>query len=180
MSKSEIIEEWRDITGYEGLYQVSNLGRVRSLDRYVNSGYNTKRFSKGKILSFLLQKNGYAKVMLSKENTVKNADLHRLVAETFIANPNNKTTVNHKDGNKENNKIDNLEWATQKENNNHAAANGLNLFLKKLSVDQIKKMRKEYIPYSRKFGAVALSKKYNCSINTARLIVEGKRYKSIK
>lgn len=70
MSESEIIEEWRDITGYEGLYQVSNLGRVRSLDRYVNSGYNTKRFSKGKILSFLLQKNGYAKVMLSKENTV--------------------------------------------------------------------------------------------------------------
>lgn len=104
-------ETWKDIKGYEGLYQISNLGDV-------------KRISSGKILK-PYSHNGYIRVALSKDNTPKHMDIHRLIAQAFIPNPENKPEINHKDGNKENNSIQNLEWCTRKENMSHAKKMGL-------------------------------------------------------
>lgn len=104
------MEEWRDIQGYEGLYQVSNNGRVRSLAR--NS-------TKGKILCQAV-KRGYSHVCLSKDNKKKHFAVHRLVALAFIPNPSKKPEVNHIDGNRSNNNIANLEWVTRAENELHA------------------------------------------------------------
>lgn len=108
-------EIWKDIKDYEGLYQVSNYGRVRSLDRCDNMG----RFMDGHILSIGDNGNGYKHVGLSKNGLQKTEYVHRLVAKSFIPNPNNLPQVNHKDENPNNNCVDNLEWCTNKYNNNY-------------------------------------------------------------
>lgn len=113
-------EIWKDVKGFEGLYQVSNMGNVKSLGRKV---YNY--FQKERILQ-PAKINGYLRVALFKDSHCKNYLVHRLVAEHFITNPDNKPQINHKDGNKENNVWTNLEWNTSKENNMHAFKNGLN------------------------------------------------------
>jgi len=109
-------EIWKDVNGYEGLYQVSNLGRVESLQRDVNL-----------ILKPRLRRDGYLIVSLSKNGKVKSKPIHRLVATAFIPNPDNKKTVNHKDGNKLNNHVTNLEWNTSSENNKHAYNIGIKI-----------------------------------------------------
>ncbi|MCI8618344.1 MAG: hypothetical protein HFJ60_08980 [Clostridia bacterium] len=102
-------EIWKDIEGYERGYQVSNLGRVRSF-KYKNE----------KILKFNYDKQGYLLVHLCLNGVRRCKKVHRLVAQAFIENKNNKTYVNHKDGNKQNNNSNNLEWVTPSENNIHA------------------------------------------------------------
>lgn len=116
------MEIWKDIKGYEELYQVSNLGRVKSLDHYIKQRNNSKKLYKGQMIKPQLnhQEQGYFIVGLSKNNKRKCYYIHRLVAEHFIENPKNKPEVNHKDGNKLNNRIDNLEWATREEQMTHA------------------------------------------------------------
>ena len=109
-------EIWKDAKGYEGFYQVSNLGRVKSVGH--KSGI---RIMKGRKLH-----SGYLLMDLWKDGHKSYVLVHRLVAETFIPNPFGKTTVNHKDGNKLNNSIYNLEWNTLSENIRHAFTNGLN------------------------------------------------------
>lgn len=117
-------EIWKDIKGYEKLYQISNLGRVRSLNHIASKGVKDIMY-KGKILKpFLDGKKNYLQVCLSKNNQKKKFLIHRLVAETFIDNFEHKREVNHKDGNKQNNCVDNLEWVTSKENKKHAWENG--------------------------------------------------------
>lgn len=106
-------EIWRDIKDYEGMYQVSNLGRVKCLDRIDSAG--RKRY--GRILK-LWNSRGYLQVGLSINSKGKKFSVHRLVAQAFIKNPNNKLEVNHKDEDKTNNRVDNLEWVTSKENSN--------------------------------------------------------------
>lgn len=119
-----------DISGYEGLYQVSNLGRIKRLDKILtindykkNRIYNRKE--KGAIIKPFLDNNGYLTVTLSKEGKCNSRKIHRLVAEMFISNPKKLPQVNHKDGNKYNNKVENLEWCSCKENILHAWKNGL-------------------------------------------------------
>ena len=116
-------EIWRDIKGYEGLYQVSNLGRVRSLDRFISQKNNSgpyKRLIKGKLLKNGKNSQKYLLVVLSKPNNKpKVIHIHRLVAEAFIPNPENLPCVNHKDEDKQNNMVENLEWCTYKYNNNY-------------------------------------------------------------
>ena len=120
------MEIWKSIKGYEGLYEVSNLGNVRSVDRTVNTALNHgTRIVKGKIIKPILTNKGYFQVCLSKECKLKYASIHRLVAEAFIDNPENLPVVNHKDGNKLNNRVDNLEWCTYQYNHWHARENGL-------------------------------------------------------
>ena len=110
-----MVEEWRDIKGYEGLYQVSSLGRVKSLN------YNHTK--KEKVLDFKPNKYGYKVTYLYNNNERKPYSVHRLVAEAFIPNPNNYKEVNHKDENKSNNCVDNLEWCTAKYNSNYGTRN---------------------------------------------------------
>ena len=113
-------EIWKDIQGYEGIYQVSSHGRVRSLDRIVvRPNGNGDYFAKGKIIYVVLTKWGYNEVHLHKDNKTKIYKVHRLVAQTFIENPNNLPCVNHIDENKTNNNVNNLEWCTYKYNNNY-------------------------------------------------------------
>lgn len=119
-------EIWKDIKNYEGLYQISNLGRVKSLKKYVNHSGNSKRVVNEKILKPVIDNTKYFVVSLWKDNKHTRPHIHRLVAETFISNLENKPHINHIDGNKLNNSVNNLEWCTPKENIIHAYKIGLN------------------------------------------------------
>lgn len=123
------MEIWKPVVGYETFYEVSNLGRVRRLDKIVTAksrwGGFREFFIKGKILSGSNYSNDYKFIPLCKNGTVKPQMIHRIVATAFIPNPENKPQVNHIDGNKKNNRVDNLEWVTQSENMIHAAKIGL-------------------------------------------------------
>lgn len=109
-------EEWRDIPHYEGLYQVSNLGQIRSIDRFVRRGIGTTKMLKGIILNPLFQRNGYIFVILSKNGKTKRMAIHRAVALAFIPNPDNKSEVNHINEDKRDNRVSNLEWITIHDN----------------------------------------------------------------
>lgn len=118
-----MIEEiWKDIPNYDGLYQASNLGRIKSIERMRFDNHN---LLEEKILKPAIQENGYCRIGLQKNNKRKSYQVHRLVALTFIPNLENKRTVNHIDGNKLNNNVNNLEWATDSENLKHAYDNHL-------------------------------------------------------
>lgn len=119
-------EEWRDVVGYEGLYQVSNLGRVKSLSRRIVYKDGREYNYPSKVIKNQKVSTGYRSVMLYGVNGKKQYYVHRLVAETFIPNPNNLSDVNHKDGCKTNNILSNLEWCSRSDNQKHAYKNGLN------------------------------------------------------
>lgn len=102
-----MIEEWRDIVGYEGLYEISNWGRVRRNGKIIKPGKNNL---------------GYLQVALYKNGLQKHALIHRLVALAFLPNPNNYPEVNHRDEDKTNNAVENLEWCTRKYNANYSLA----------------------------------------------------------
>lgn len=112
------IEYWRPIPGYEG-YEVSNLGRVRSIDRWVKYSDGRLRLYKGRILKPVKRKDGYLQVNLSKDNRGKMFLVHRLVAMAFIPNPDNLPMINHKDENPGNNAASNLEWCDSSYNNSY-------------------------------------------------------------
>ena len=152
-------EKWRDVKDYDGLYQVSNLGRVRSLNRIIDISESKLRGEKLKRKGVLLKPNktsqGYYCVKLCKvvngKSYQKNCRIHRLVATAFIVNSKNKKQVNHTDGNKGNNKVTNLEWCTPSENvlhsirvlgNNTHENHGKNILSKK-QVDEIRKLIQE-------------------------------------
>lgn len=120
-------EVWKDIDGFEGYYQVSNLGKVKSVDRYVkNSSLSSGiQHIKEKMLKPSDNGSGYLFVALCKNRKYSQKTIHTLVANAFILNPENKPTVNHKDGNKYNNCVENLEWATYQEQSEHAVRIGL-------------------------------------------------------
>ena len=118
-------EIWKPIEGYEDLYQVSSYGRVKSNDRTEICKNGLVRFREGKILKPHQNYNGYLWVSLCKNDKRKKNKIHRLVAQAFIPNINNKPQVNHIDGNKHNNNLKNLEWVTSKENMEHAIKKGL-------------------------------------------------------
>lgn len=124
------MEQWKDIVGFEGWYQISNLGRVRSVPRVVphKSKHGSVAYQRweSKILRPTITNQGYEMVVLSKSGKFSYPTVHRLVAIAFIPNPHNKRTVNHIDGDKTNNVVSNLEWCTSSENNQHAYDVGLN------------------------------------------------------
>ena len=105
----DLQEEWKDILGFEGRYQISNLGRVKSL-------------VSERILKECQSSNGYMRVCLCGADGHKNMSVHRMVADAFISNPNDLPQVNHIDENKQNNRVDNLEWVTSKQNINHGTS----------------------------------------------------------
>lgn len=134
-------EIWRDIQNYEGLYQVSNLGRVKSLNRVSYRQDGTPLNIKGKIMR--LSKNTYLYARLQKDGENKHLAVHRLVAEAFIPNPNQHPCVNHKDYNPLNNSIDNLEWCTYSYNNNYGEHS------KRLSDSMVEKYGKKIDVYDK-------------------------------
>ena len=124
MSDVNISEIWKDIKGYEGRYQVSNMGRVKSLKRTVTKKNGRKQTIQERFLKPRGNSNGYLRVYLREGgDTGKNFSVHRLVCEAFHENPENKPCVNHIDENKVNNVASNLEWCTVKENCNHGTRN---------------------------------------------------------
>jgi len=125
-------EVWKDITEYEGLYQVSNFGRVKSLAKKDRLGHiRIERMMK------LGKRHKYLGAWIRKDNVVKPVSVHRIVAKVFIPNPDNKPQVNHKDRNTLNNSVNNLEWCTQLENMKHAEKNNPFMFRKKPIIQMI-------------------------------------------
>ena len=118
-------EIWKAVPGYEGLYEVSNLGRVRSLDRWVNHHTAGKALRHGRILTPCRGNEPYLSVMLSNAGESHSKRVHRIVAEAFIPNPNGLSDVDHIDCNKLNNRVENLRWCTSAENTRFAKDNGL-------------------------------------------------------
>ena len=112
MNESEI---WKDVAGYEGFYQVSNKGNVRSVARKDSIG----RKCGGRVRKPMYHRHGYLQVDMYKNGKVKRKYIHRLVAESFIPNPKGFLEINHKDESKSNNRVENLEWCTREHNMNH-------------------------------------------------------------
>lgn len=170
-------EIWAWVSGYEGLYQISNFGRIKSFPRN-GTGKEIKILRPG------LTKDGYLRIYLYKNNTPRRFNIHRLVAETFISNSENKPHVNHKDGNKFNNCVKNLEWSTVAENNQHAYDAGLkkavgNSADSKLTSEQIYWIREHYIPRNKEYGERALAKKFNVTQSTISNVILRKHYKDV-
>ena len=121
-----MVEEWKDVVGYEGIYEVSNHGQVRThKNKTTYTNRHGIRHWKQRVLKEKSKANRDVRINLWKNGKSKDFLVHRLVAEAFIPNPKNKPTVNHIDGNPRNNRVDNLAWATFYENNNHAFDNNL-------------------------------------------------------
>jgi hypothetical protein len=150
-----ITEIWKEIKGYEGIYEVSNLGRIKSLPRYK---IRTERISKAKVNV------RYRKFTLSVDSIKVDKLVHVLVAQAFVPNPFNKNGVNHKDGDTWNNRADNLEWCTQGENNEHAKQMGLHHgfgethYRSKLTESQAIEILKMDLPYKE------IAKKYDVPV----------------
>lgn len=183
-----MIEEWRDVEGFEGFYQVSNLGRVRSLDRivpYPNSRYVNgvgKREFLGKILKLNTNKHGYLQVTLRKNGIQTTHKVHQLVAIAFLKKPDFRCVVNHKNSKRDDNQVDNLEWCTQQQNLMHAAEKGAmsrfenshnNTTITKETVLQIRKL------YEGGQKIITIANSYNLKHNHVESIVKRRTWRHL-
>lgn len=120
------MEIWKDVPNYEENYQASTMGRIKSKDRYIYNKYNkSNTFYPGKILKLNQKRHGYLSVDLAKNGKTKTMQVHRIIANTFIPNPENKPQINHINAIKTDNRVQNLEWVTAEENREHAKENNL-------------------------------------------------------
>ena len=176
-------EIWKEIKGYENYYEVSNLGRVRSVDRIVPHSRG-KRLRKGRLINGFTTAKGYYRVRLCLNGVGKNFSVARLVALAFISNPENKPQVNHKNGIKSNNRVINLEWTTSKENINHADKEGLrNIKGDKCKTAKLKNEEVSAIKYllnkSPLFTVRDLAECFGVTRQTIHLIKKGITWKSV-
>lgn len=171
------IEVWKPVVGYEELYEVSNMGNVRSVDKTTRDG----RFWKGRPIKKNNVGNGYDQTVLSVDGVYRHAYIHRLVANAFIPNPENKPEVNHINGNKKDNRAENLEWVTKSENGLHSFRvlgrkpscnnKGKASKLRKLNNDQL-----EIVRTSSK-SCYALAREFGVSDTVIQRIRRGESYK---
>lgn len=166
------LEIWKPVKGYEKYYEISNLGRLVSLD-YRGNGYR-------QILKTNINKNGYEQIRLNVNKIGKNKKIHRLVAESFLPNPENKKCVNHKDSNRINNRVDNLEWCTHSENIIHGFKNG---FIYRTSGEdsKVSKLNNEKVIkiYISKKSHRELAKEYRVTKSCITSIKSKKTWKKI-
>lgn len=163
------MEIWKE---FAAGYEVSTLGNVRSWKR-----------STPRLIKVTIPNNGYKTVRLSIAGKIRYFTIHRLVAEAFIPNPENKPQVNHINGVKTDNRVENLEWVTRSENQLHAVANGLKKsgeenYRASITNEQATWLRTVYKPFDKEFGAAALARKLDISQSAVKYIVHGKHYKT--
>jgi hypothetical protein len=184
-------EIWKEIPNTNGNYSASNLGRIRGNDRVVTTTHKIPRklLIKGKILKpgKSISRNGrtiYRSVVITIDLIAKGIGVHRLVAMTFIPNPDNKPEVNHIDGNASNNNVENLEWCTQSENQLHAYAilnrkkmNGEHNGMAKLTWEQVDYIRNKKKEGGRYWGRNEIAKQFNVTTGTIKDIVNNKIWK---
>ena len=176
---SSRVEEWKEIPGYEGKYYVSSFGNVKVIYKWIKDNE--------KILSPMLNKDGYYQVNLSLRKKVRHHRIHRLVAEAFVENPNGYPMVNHKDENKLNNHADNLEWCDQAYNIRYGTRTKRcfetirNKKTKRriLSKDEVVEIRQSCIPYDKEFNIKKTAKKYGISTTAITNIVHNKTWKHL-
>lgn len=177
-------EIWKVVKGYEGRYQVSNLGNVKSLSRMVNSGNGVK----SKLINEIILKpnitiHGYKIATLWIDGVSGHYSVHRLVATTFIPNPENKPMVNHINCIKTDNRVENLEWVTRQENVTHAVLNKLIPVGEKVGVSKLKQSDIDYIrdnffrKSARCSNSTLLAKKFGVSSGHIKKIVRKKYWK---
>lgn len=168
-----IVEVWKDVEGYEGVYQISSFGNLKSLPR-VRYGKNRSIVPvSGRVMKQKTSRCGYKVVHLRRDEKSDHPSIHRLVAIAFISNPYNKETVNHIDGNKANNNVKNLEWATHSEQMNHAVK--MDLLEVRGSPKFTKEFKQEIYNYyhSHDVSLVGLCEMFGVSERTAGRIVKG-------
>ena len=177
-------EVWLPVIGYDGLYEVSSWGKVKSLRRKTLGIWGGGKMSNGKLLKQTISKFGYIRITLSKNGKPIQFSVHRIVAKAFIENPKELPCINHKDSNRTNNHIENLEWVTYKENSHHAAVNnrfyvlrGEDSKIAKLTNKDILQIRKEY--EKNKVGFMKLGKKYGVDTTTIRSVIHGETWQHI-
>ena len=167
-------ETWKWIKGYEELYQISNFGRLKSFTR-----------KKPCIIKPGISAKGYLRFTLWRNRKSKHFSVHVLVAKTFIPNPHNLPEINHKDGFKFNNCVENLEWVTSSQNKQHAVkmglrASGTNLYNSKLTEDDVRWIRANYILGDKEFGAKAIAEKFNMNPSTIQDVIHKRTYKNVE
>lgn len=174
-------EVWKDVQGYKGYYQVSNMGRVRSLDRWIpRMDVLNFRLMKGRILKSTYVGNGYPQVNLSKKGKVKICDIHRLVLEAFVGTCPDSMECRHIDGDKSNAKLSNIKWGTpvqnQKDRNKHGTCNsGDRNGHAKLSWEKVLWIRRKYA--TGKYTQMYLARKVRISPSVVSLIVNMKAWR---
>lgn len=166
-------EIWYDVVDFDGMYQVSNKKRVRSF-----------HFGRVRIMKQTVDKDGYHRVQLSKNGEHHLHSIHRLLAESVIPNLQNLPVVHHRDDNRSNNCVENLEWATKSDNAKYAVAAGkiklgMERFNSKLTDDDVRYIRAHYIPYHPEFSLGALAAKFKVSVSTIRDVVLRKTWKHV-
>lgn len=171
MIKEEIKEIWKDVKGYEGLYQISNLGRTKCLPKMTWNGH--KYIKREEVISKISDKNKYKHIALNKDGKTKSTSVHRLVALHFIPNPHNKPMVDHIDGNKGNNRVDNLRWVTNQEN----VKNQITLKKQKISVVAYNRETGEKIYFESLTEAKKQGFSYQCIKQCLKSRNRNKRYK---
>lgn len=164
-------ELWKDIKGYENFYQVSNLGRIKSLTGFNRGGY----YKRDKILNQYITTTGYKRVDLTSNKKTKMYKVHRLIAQAFIPNSQHKKQINHINGNKLDNRIENLEWCTARENIIHAYDTGLNNRVVNISEQDINNIIDMYI--KKEYSLKEISKKFKISFSRAKRLLEVRNIK---
>lgn len=172
---NDSVEEWRDVEEFKGRYQVSNFGRVRSLQDHLGRKRHKMLAMHPSTTSY------YLYVKLYAGGKMHNRSVHRLVAKAFVANPDGKPMVNHKDGNKRNNHASNLEWVTCSENHSHAVSNGLRSMEplrqhhigRKVGKSKFHNVswdssRKKWIGAIKVNGRTVGNKRFDCEVDAAR------------
>ena len=164
--------EWRDIAGYEGLYAVSSLGEIYS--------YHSMRIMKTRDNG-----RGYRMVGLHRDGQIKCLYVHRIVADAFLDNPDNLPEVNHKDANKSNNAVDNLEWVSSRQNYDHALENnlyerGADRRCSKLTEADVRYIKEHCVKFDPVFGIKPLAERFGVSSGTVESVVNGRNWRWVK